>query len=207
MSYNTKNYTEPGGEKTVIGGELEVKEGARVTGLPSSAANQAASTATTVAALKDDFNALLTKLKDSGVVVPDSWNFTTRIAPSVSGVGGRNNGKAAVSIDGTSIAITVDVADLEEYDSGASGQGVHKWIGLGIGTGLSVLTKMRYNGEAVTDADLTEATGVGLDQPGEFVLWVKADEVINTPKVITLDADGYAQAKLTISVTLPETND
>ena len=127
MSYNTKNYTEPGGEKTVIGGELEVKEGARVTGLPSSAANQAASTATTVAALKDDFNALLTKLKDSGVVVPDSWNFTTRIAPSVSGVGGRNNGKTAVSIDGTSIAITVDVADLEEYDSGASGQGVHKW--------------------------------------------------------------------------------
>lgn len=66
---------------------------------------------------------------------------------------------------------------------------------------------MRYNGEAVTDADITEATGVGLDQPGEFVLWVKADEVINTPTVITLDADGYAQAKLTITVTMPETND
>lgn len=33
MSYNTKNYTEQGGEKTVIGGTLEVKEGATVTGL------------------------------------------------------------------------------------------------------------------------------------------------------------------------------
>lgn len=33
MSYNTKNYTEQGGEKTVIGGMLEIKEGASVTGL------------------------------------------------------------------------------------------------------------------------------------------------------------------------------
>ena len=35
MSYNAKNYTEQGGEKTVIGGSLEIKEGASVTGLPS----------------------------------------------------------------------------------------------------------------------------------------------------------------------------
>jgi len=43
MSYNAKNYTEQGGEKTVIGGTLEIKEGASVTGLPSqftSAENQ-----------------------------------------------------------------------------------------------------------------------------------------------------------------------
>ena len=33
MSYNVKNYTEQGGEKTVIGGTLEIKEGASVTGL------------------------------------------------------------------------------------------------------------------------------------------------------------------------------
>lgn len=31
--YNTKNYTEQGGDKTVIGGELEILEGATVTGL------------------------------------------------------------------------------------------------------------------------------------------------------------------------------
>ena len=30
MSYNTKNFTEQGGEKTVIGGTLEIKEGAVV---------------------------------------------------------------------------------------------------------------------------------------------------------------------------------
>lgn len=35
MSYNAKNYTEQGGDKTVIGGTLEIKEGATVIGLDS----------------------------------------------------------------------------------------------------------------------------------------------------------------------------
>ena len=34
MSYNGKNYAEQGGDKWVIGGTLEIKEGATVTGLP-----------------------------------------------------------------------------------------------------------------------------------------------------------------------------
>ena len=73
MSYNAKNYTEQGGEKTVIGGMLEIKEGASVTGLPlSAAANQVDSTATTVAGLKDDFNALLLKLKTAGLMEADA---------------------------------------------------------------------------------------------------------------------------------------
>lgn len=33
MSYNALNYTEQGGEKTVIGGTLEVLDGATVTGI------------------------------------------------------------------------------------------------------------------------------------------------------------------------------
>lgn len=33
MSYNVKNYTEQGGEKTVIGGTLEVLDGATITGV------------------------------------------------------------------------------------------------------------------------------------------------------------------------------
>ena len=86
MSYNAKNYTEQGGEKTVIGGTLEIKEGATVTGLPApvipdastttkglvkQAANQADSTATEVSGLVEDFNALLAKLKAAGIVEPD----------------------------------------------------------------------------------------------------------------------------------------
>lgn len=65
--YNAKNYTEQGGEKTVIGGTLEIKEGASVTGLPA-AAHQADSTATDAAGLVTDFNALLTKLKAAGLM-------------------------------------------------------------------------------------------------------------------------------------------
>ena len=38
MSYNTKNYVEQGGNRLVIGGEMEFKEGAGVSGFPSDAA-------------------------------------------------------------------------------------------------------------------------------------------------------------------------
>ena len=73
MSYNTKNYTEQGGEKTVIGGVLEIKEGALITGLPV-LENQADSTATDVAGLVTDFNALLAKLKAAGLMQDNSQN-------------------------------------------------------------------------------------------------------------------------------------
>ena len=68
--YNAKNYTEQGGEKTVIGGTLEILEGASMTGLPA-AENQADSTATDATGLVADFNALLAKLIAAGLMVPD----------------------------------------------------------------------------------------------------------------------------------------
>jgi hypothetical protein len=70
MSYNSKNYMEQGGEKWIIGGILEVLPGASVTGLPA-AENQADSTATDVAGLVTDFNALLAKLKAAGLMAAD----------------------------------------------------------------------------------------------------------------------------------------
>ena len=86
MSYNAKNYAEQGGDVTHIGGQLVIEEGASVEGLPSSAlpeateteggavkkaANQADSEASTIATLKDDFNALLLKLKTAGIMAAD----------------------------------------------------------------------------------------------------------------------------------------
>lgn len=44
MSYNALNYTEQGGEKTVIGGTLEVLDGATVTGITGVAATANATT-------------------------------------------------------------------------------------------------------------------------------------------------------------------
>ena len=70
MSYNTKNYSE-NGDKLVIGGTLEVLDGAQLSDFPI-AENQAASVATTIADLKEDFNSLLEKLKSSGLMEGDN---------------------------------------------------------------------------------------------------------------------------------------
>lgn len=70
MSFNTKNYSE-NGDKLVIGGTLEIANGAVLEGLPC-AASQADSTATTVDALKTDFNSLLEKLRTAGLMQTDA---------------------------------------------------------------------------------------------------------------------------------------
>lgn len=71
MRYNTKNYTEQGGEKTVIGGVLAVTAEGKITFDGTElkpAAIQANSTAVDVAGLVADFNALLSKLKAAGLM-------------------------------------------------------------------------------------------------------------------------------------------
>ena len=83
VTRNCKNYLADGGDRLVIGGALEVLDTATVTGLQSGyaseqtagsvyqAMNQAESAATTIADLKCDFNALLQKLKDAGIMAAD----------------------------------------------------------------------------------------------------------------------------------------
>lgn len=64
MSYNTKNYTEQGGEKTVIGGSLIYKgvEIKRMTKVPEAAgANPTAA----------EFKALLDALKAAGLMATE----------------------------------------------------------------------------------------------------------------------------------------
>ena len=70
MEYNTKNYMTQNGEELHIGGRLVIDVGGSVEGLPT-CANQADSEAATVSALKEDFNALLLKLKTAGLMVGD----------------------------------------------------------------------------------------------------------------------------------------
>lgn len=81
MGYNTKNFTRQGGDEWVVGGKMTFQAGAEVSGLPRATAdvaggvlqaeNQADSTASTIAELKADVNALLAKLKAAGVIAPD----------------------------------------------------------------------------------------------------------------------------------------
>ena len=70
MSYNTKNYSE-NGDTLVIGGNLKITDEATLSGFPT-AENQVASSATTIADLKTDFNSLLEKLKTAGLMESDS---------------------------------------------------------------------------------------------------------------------------------------
>ena len=82
MSNITKNYHAHGGSEWVIGGKLTFLPGATVEGGDglfgendpgfTQMPNQAASTATTIALLKDDFNALLAALKTAGLMVADA---------------------------------------------------------------------------------------------------------------------------------------
>ena len=67
---SVKNYTEQGGDRTVIGGTLEIVAGGQVVGLFTPAAFQADSTATTIAGLVTDLNSLLAKLKAAGLMEP-----------------------------------------------------------------------------------------------------------------------------------------
>ena len=83
VTRNCKNYATDGGDRLVIGGTLEVLDTATITGLQSGYAtqqmagsvyqvpNQAESAATTIADLKSDFNALLLKLKNAGIMAAD----------------------------------------------------------------------------------------------------------------------------------------
>lgn len=73
MGYNAKNYREQGGSKDVIGGELNIATGGKLTfGAVEvkPAANQAASVEAT-SPTTAEFNALLTKLKAAGLMVAD----------------------------------------------------------------------------------------------------------------------------------------
>ena len=73
MEYNAKNYRTQGGDRLVIGGSLEIKEGATVTGLPS--ASVAVATGETfggvIAAAKSESDTVEAKIgEDHKLYVP-----------------------------------------------------------------------------------------------------------------------------------------
>ena len=78
LTRNTHNYFAQGGNELVIGGQLTFLPGATIEGggdlfTPSLPFDQIAyvpdSEATTIAALKDDYNALLAALRSCGLMV------------------------------------------------------------------------------------------------------------------------------------------
>ena len=210
MSYNTKNYTEQGGDVTHIGGKLVFDEGGSIAGFPG-AANQEPVTGNQVKDVKDAFNALLIGLKNAGVMIPDSWNVSVLACPTPAAMPttqtAENSGHATVTIDGTEITITLDgkVSDLADADHGET-WGRHKWLGFGIRTGLDAITGVKFSDDTGASAtlgadDATEATALGLSA-GDFVLYIKAEQegYLTGRKSFTLKADGYAETTFTMRI-------
>lgn len=207
MSFIPKNYKKDGGDTLVIGGKLEIKDGATFTGYPV-LDNQSASTASTVAGLKDNFNSLIYELKAKGYMVKD--NFTLSVSDIALIPEGSANCDVATAnqaaVDSVAIAdnvitITVDPDDLTAYTSSVAGK--HKFVGIEITTGLSDITDIKYNGQALSAADVTETTTFGGDA-GDIIMWVKVDEVVLAPKTFTLSAETYNETEFTVVVEVPE---
>ena len=218
MSYNAKNYTEQGGEVTHIGGKLVFEEGGSIAGFPG-AANQEPVTGNQVKDVKDAFNTLLIGLKNAGIMVPDSWNVSVLACPTPAAMPtsetAANSGHATVTIDGTEITITLNckVSELADANHGET-WGKHKWLGFGVRTGLGSVVGMKFTddtGASVTlsSADADEAATLGLNTPGDFVLYIKAEqaEYLTGEKYFTLKADGYAETTFTMKIVEPTTQE
>ena len=212
MSYNTKNYTEQGGDVTHIGGKLVFEEGGSISGFPG-AANQATENpgSDTVAKVRASLNTLITSLKNAGIMIPDSWNVSVLACPTPAAMPTAqttaNSGHATVTIDGTEITITLDceVKDLAVADHGAT-WGKHKWLGFGVRTGLAAVTGVKFTDDTGASAtlgadDASEAQTLGLSA-GDFVLYIKAEQegYLTGEKGFTLKVDGYAETTFTMRI-------
>ena len=214
--YNAKNYTEQGGEVTHIGGKLQFDEGGKMAGglLPNQeAATGSGATGGTNAV--NAINALLLKMKNAGLMKPDDFTMQyATVSDTVAGHADRqyNTGKISnVAVDNDTHEITITLSDkvknLKDFD-GLHGWGVHKWLGIGLGVGISPITGLFYNGSAVTDEDVAEASQCTLDA-GYFVRWVAADLVLagdNSEKskdYFTVWADGYEETRYTLKIVEP----
>ena len=207
--YNAKNYTEQGGEVTHIGGKIVYDNGL----MPNM--STADVTSDTVAKVRTTLNALITKLKNAGLMIGDAFTMQyAAVTDSVAGHADRsyNTGKiSSVVVDNDAHTITITLSDkvknLKDFDGG-NGWGKHKWLGIGLGVDISPITGLHYNGSALTAEDVEEATACDLSA-GYFVRWVAADLVLagdNTQKSVdsfTLWADGYAETTYMLKIVEP----
>lgn len=100
---------------------------------------------------------------------------------------------------GNSITVSEDGGQWGEYASSNPNQGTHEWVGLDIDTGEKDITKVTFNGTALTQADVDEAADIGLGA-GHFVFWVKADDTSAYPRTITLGTQGKEDTKIVINI-------
>lgn len=205
--YNTKNYTEQGGDVTHIGGSL-VFDTAPIANMatPASDAN--------AAAVRSSLIGLYTAMKDAGIIEPDElvWgtaDFTGDPFPDRAyNTGKVTSVRTAYDADGIiqmDIILSCKVSELKDFE----GWGVHKWLGVGISVTGAEVTDVIYNGSALTAEDAAEAISVGLSA-GYFVRWVAADLVLDhdnserSKDTFTIKTSGHKTETIRLNIIEPE---
>lgn len=102
-----------------------------------------------------------------------------------------NQEKASVTVNGNVMTVSIEdgVDNLNSWASSNPSQGTGAWIALDVATGTNDITKVKYNDTLLTSDDVAEADLWNFSK-GHFVLWIKADVVIDTPKPFTLGGEG-----------------
>lgn len=213
MGYNTKNYTEQGGERTVIGGTLVFGEGAKIEGA-GLVGNIVADTgnASKNAAM---IEAILLGLKKAGIMEGDAWAPSIPTGITYSGMAteatAANSNAVEVTLEDGVITVAVGgkVEDeLAEADHGST-WGKHYWLGFGIRTGMATdagITFKQTAGSAnptvatLSAEDDAEAHSVGLAEAGDIILYIKAEVVRDNSFEFELSLDGYKTQKYTVVI-------
>ena len=117
MSYNAKNYSEQGGEKTVIGGTLEIKEGASVTGLTSTAAAASAAALGGVkAAAKEETDTVPVKIGEDGILYVPTYPVVPEITAAANQVDSTATDAAGLVTDFNALLAKLKAAGLMVAD-------------------------------------------------------------------------------------------
>lgn len=189
-----------------------LEEGATRQAVKVSALAADANLATAVAGI----NAILTGMKNAGLMVGETWPTLTvskDLDDTWPGHADRQENTEAISSvaesDGViTITLSKPVEELKDFDGGGS-WGVHKWLGIGVRPWTSAITGLTYNGSALTSADVEEAESVGLTDAGYFVRWVAADLVLAgdnsqaSKDTFTIQANNYNKATYKLKIVEP----
>ena len=92
------------------------------------------------------------------------------------------------------IMIVGNLADLNAFistDPYQASLGASKWIGIDLGTNISDITKLTWNGSPIEAGEVEQAEGLGLGE-GHMIFWARAEQL---PKVIKLGRAGYADSE------------
>lgn len=106
-----------------------------------------------------------------------------------------NQDAVTISQSGNNVIITGNLDSLNSFASTNPAQGSAKWIGIDLGTNVDDITKLTWNGGALTADDVAESASVGLGA-GHIIFWAKAEQL---PRTITIGGEGYTAVEITVS--------